>query len=144
MALIPGPGPGGRATVTAARTRCAAAITAVVVVGLGLALRAVSSGSIAKYGGDALYTLLLLVLVVLVAPRIAPLKAAGSALAVSCVIELCQLSSVPAELSGRSVVARLVLGSTFNPPDFFWYLVGAGVGWFLHAQTRQRGERRGP
>ncbi|MDX3697555.1 DUF2809 domain-containing protein [Streptomyces europaeiscabiei] len=112
--------------------RLVAAGAAVVIVGAGLGLRAVAAGDLAKYGGVALYTVLLLALVVLVAPRVTPLTAAGSALAVSWGIEFLQLSGVTAELSQRSAVARLVLGSTFNPPDLFWYAVGAAAGWLVH------------
>ncbi|MGW3246123.1 ribosomal maturation YjgA family protein [Streptomyces sp. NPDC001070] len=114
------------------RTRLVAAGAAVITVGAGLGLRAVAEGNIAKYGGDALYTVLLLALVVLVAPRVTPLTTAGSALAVSWGVEFLQLSEVPAELSRRSYVARLVLGSTFNPPDLFGYAIGAAAGWLVH------------
>ncbi|MEU0056671.1 DUF2809 domain-containing protein [Streptomyces sp. NPDC006334] len=117
---------------TAARTRWAAAAAAAATVGAGLGLRAVAAGEVAKYGGDALYTVLVLTLVVLAAPRATPLAAAGTALAVSWAVELLQLSEVPAELARRSSLARLVLGSTFNPPDLLWYAVGAAAGWLAH------------
>ncbi len=131
---------GSAAAPGAHRIRPAAAAAAVVTVGAGLGLRAVAAGSVAKYGGDALYTVLLVALVVLVAPRWTPLRAAGTALAASWAIELFQLSSLPAELSRHSVAARLVLGSTFNAPDLFWYVVGAAGGWLLH--TAMVAERR--
>ncbi|MFD9136915.1 DUF2809 domain-containing protein [Streptomyces bottropensis] len=115
-----------------ARIRLAAAGAAVMTIGAGLGLRAVGSGSLAKYGADALYTVLLLTLVVVVAPRVTPLTAAGSALAASWAVEFLQLSGATAELSRNSAVARLVLGSTFNPPDLFWYAVGAAAGWLVH------------
>ncbi|MGW4544959.1 ribosomal maturation YjgA family protein [Streptomyces violaceorubidus] len=113
----------------APRTRLAAVVAAVLVVGAGLALRAVATGGVAKYGGDALYTLLLFALVFVAAPRTAPAKAAAVALAVSWGVEFLQLTDVPAHLAGESTVARLVLGSTFNAPDLFWYAVGAAAGW---------------
>ncbi|WP_272263578.1 ribosomal maturation YjgA family protein [Streptomyces xanthophaeus] len=106
-----------------------------------LVLRAMTTGDVAKYGGDALYTVLLLALVVLAAPRVAPLKAASCALAASWAVEFLQLTPVPAELSRHSTVARLVLGSTFNPPDLFWYAAGATAGWLLHAGMRRRRAR---
>ncbi len=56
---------------TTGRTRLAAAAAALVTVGAGLGLRAVATGDVAKYGGDALYTLLILTLVVLLA-RVPP------------------------------------------------------------------------
>ncbi|MFI1029967.1 DUF2809 domain-containing protein [Streptomyces sp. NPDC020951] len=125
------PGNNDRA-VEPARIRLTAVGAAVVTVGAGLTLRAVAAGSLAKYGGDALYTVLLVALVVLLAPRITPLTAAASALTVSWGVEFLQLSEVTAELSQRSAVARFVLGSTFNPPDLFWYAVGAAAGWLVH------------
>ncbi|MEY2242375.1 DUF2809 domain-containing protein [Streptomyces sp. BF23-18] len=129
MPLLPGL---NSHAVEPTRIRLAAAGAAVVTVGAGLGLRAVATGSLAKYGGDALYTVLLLALVVLVAPRVTPLTAAGSALAISWGVEFLQLSEMTAELSQHSPVTRLVLGSTFNPPDLFWYAVGAGAGWLVH------------
>ncbi|WP_328564460.1 DUF2809 domain-containing protein [Streptomyces coelicoflavus] len=111
------------------RTRLAAAVAAVVIVGAGLALRAVAAGEVAKYGGDALYTLLLFALVLVAAPRTAPAKAAVLAMAVSWAVEFLQLTDGPAHLARQSTAARLVLGSTFNAPDLFWYAVGAATGW---------------
>ncbi len=121
------------------RTRLLAAVAALVTVGAGLGLRAVVTGDVAKYGGDALYTLLILTLVVVLAPRSTPARAAGIALAVSWAVELLQLTGLPAGLSARSTAARLVLGSTFNAPDLFWYAVGACAGWLaLRAVVRRR------
>ncbi|MGW6984743.1 ribosomal maturation YjgA family protein [Streptomyces sp. NPDC054932] len=120
------------------RTRLVAAGAAVVTVAAGLGLRAVADGSVAKYGGDALYTVLLLSLFVLLAPRVTPLRAAGAALAASWAVEFLQLTGVPAELSRHSTVARLVLGSTFNAPDLFWYVAGALAGWLVHSALALR------
>ncbi|WP_055574690.1 DUF2809 domain-containing protein [Streptomyces prasinopilosus] len=118
------------------RTRLPAAVAAVAIVGAGLGLRAVAAGDVAKYGGDALYTLLIFALVLLAAPRTATWKAGALALAVSWGVEFSQLSGLPAELSQRSTAARLILGSTFNAPDLFWYAVGALTGWLAVAPRR--------
>ncbi|WP_240801477.1 DUF2809 domain-containing protein [Streptomyces sp. A1136] len=123
------------------RVRLAAATAAAATVGSGLGLRAATAGSVAKYGGDALYTVLLLALVVLIAPRVTPLRAAATALAISWTVEFLQLGPVPAALAARSTIARLVLGSTFNAPDLFWYAVGAAAGWGIHTAV---GSRRRP
>ncbi|WP_327302374.1 DUF2809 domain-containing protein [Streptomyces sp. NBC_01298] len=114
------------------RTRLSAAGAVVVTVGAGLGLRVVATGSLAKYGGDALYTVLVFALVVAAVPRVTARRAAVVALAVSWAVEFLQLTGVPAELSRHSVLARLVLGSTFNPPDLFWYAVGAAACWLGH------------
>ncbi|MEF9902249.1 ribosomal maturation YjgA family protein [Streptomyces sp. P9-A2] len=123
------------------RIRLSAAGAALATVGAGLGLRAVATGEVAKYGGDALYTLLIVALVVLVAPRVTAWKAGALALAISWGVEFLQLSELPAELSRHSTAARLILGSTFNAPDLFWYAVGALVGWLVVA-SRRAGRRR--
>ncbi|MGW7417131.1 ribosomal maturation YjgA family protein [Streptomyces sp. NPDC054863] len=114
------------------RTRWYALGAAAVAIAAALGIRAVFSGGFAKYSGDALYTVLLYALVVAVAPRVRPVVAAGVALGVSWVLELFQLTSVPAELSARSWLLRQVFGSTFNAPDLFWYVVGAAGAWTVH------------
>jgi hypothetical protein len=35
-------------------------------------------------------------------------------------------------------VLRPLLGSTFNPPDLFWYAVGAAAAWAAHAWALAR------
>lgn len=132
-----------RAGTNPAGTRLAAAGAVVVTVGAGLGLRAVATGSPAKYGGDALYTVLIYALIVLVLPRVTALRAAAGALAASWVVEFLQLTGVPAELSRHSGLARLVLGSTFNPPDLLWYAVGAAAGWLGHTASRRLSDRPG-
>lgn len=112
-------------------------MAAVLTVAAGLGVRAGAGESFAKPAGDALYTVLICTLVVLVAPRVKPVTAAGVALGISWAIECAQLTGVPAELSQQSVAARLVLGSTFNPPDLFWYAVGAAVAAAAHGLARR-------
>jgi hypothetical protein len=50
--------------------------------------------------------------------------AGAVALGVCWAVELAQLSPVPAALSARSTLARLVLGSRFNVADLIWYAIG--------------------
>ncbi|MFC5663720.1 DUF2809 domain-containing protein [Kitasatospora misakiensis] len=116
--------------------RGAAAVAAVLTVGAGLGVRTVAGGEAAKYAGDALYTVLLYALAVLLAPRLRPPVAAAWAAGLSWAVELFQLTGVPDDLARRSVLARLVLGSTFNAPDLLWYLVGAGLAALVHAVVR--------
>lgn len=123
--------------------RAAALAAAVLTVVAGLGVRAVGGGEFAKYAGDALYTVLVYALVLLAAPRLRPLPAAGLAAALSWAVELFQLTGVPDELGRRSTLARLVLGSTFNPPDLFWYLVGAALAAVLHAGAGRPARRPG-
>ncbi|MGW0699680.1 ribosomal maturation YjgA family protein [Streptomyces sp. NPDC002867] len=125
------------------RIRLVAVAAAALTVAAGLGVRAFAHGGVAKYAGDALYTVLILTLVLFVAPLSRPVLAAGAALVFSCAVEGLQLTGVPAELSRHSVVARLVLGSTFNAPDLVWYAVGAALGWCVHSSLLRRSGRPG-
>lgn len=113
-----------------------ACVAAVLTVATGLGIRSTATGAVAKYAGDALYTVLILTLVVLLAPRVRPGTAAGAALGLSCAVELFQLTGVPADLAAHSTLARLVLGTSFNAPDLLWYAIGAAVGWAVHRAVR--------
>ncbi|MCX4846130.1 DUF2809 domain-containing protein [Streptomyces sp. NBC_00893] len=132
---------GGVAVVsrTARRTRAVAAGAAVLTVLAGLGVRAFTDGDLAKYAGDTLYTVLICALAAVIAPGARPVVRAGAALAFSWAVELLQLTGVPADLSRHSAVARLVLGSTFNAPDLFWYAVGAGFAWAVTAPVTSPG-----
>ncbi|MEU8927693.1 DUF2809 domain-containing protein [Kitasatospora sp. NPDC048545] len=119
------------------RARAVAGAAAVVTVAAGLGVRAVAGGDVAKYAGDALYTVLLYALIVLAVPRVRPVRAGVAAAALSWAVELFQLTGLPDAWGRRSTCARLVLGSTFNPPDLFWYLVGAVGAVLLHRAARR-------
>ncbi|GIJ49940.1 membrane protein [Virgisporangium aliadipatigenens] len=108
-------------------------LTASAILGAGLGVRAFTGGAFAKYAGIALYAALVYALVAWLFPRLAPQWTAVAATGFCWLVELAQLTPWPAELSERSVIARLVLGSTFNPPDLFWYFVGAAVLFGAHA-----------
>lgn len=122
-----------------ARVRGVAAGAALLTVAAGLGVRTVADGAVAKYAGDALCTVLVCALVALCAPRARPLAVAGAGLGISWAVELLQLTGVPAALSERSAVARLVLGSTFNAPDLLWYAVGAAAAWAVHRAVTSGG-----
>ncbi|GIH29772.1 membrane protein [Acrocarpospora phusangensis] len=96
-----------------------------VVLALGLGVRAFAGGDFAKYAGVALYTTLIYAIL---AFWLRPVYAALSSVAISWAVEFFQLTGIPAALSAQSFLARLVLGSTFNAPDLFWYAAGAGLG----------------
>ncbi|WP_036319994.1 ribosomal maturation YjgA family protein [Microbispora sp. ATCC PTA-5024] len=127
--------------VTRTRVAASAAVAATLIA--GVALRVVVQGDVAKYAGDALYTVLIYALLVVLAPRARPVTVASLALGLSWAVEFFQLTPVPAELSRHSFVARLVLGSTFNAPDLFWYAAGAGFCWLLHSVASRPREPRG-
>ncbi|MFD3919860.1 DUF2809 domain-containing protein [Streptomyces sp. NPDC058595] len=129
-----------------ARKRAVAGVVAVGTVVAGLGVRVVDEGGVGKYGGVALYAVLVYVLVVLAAPRVRPVVAGAGAFAFSCAVELLQLSGVTEEPAEWSVVVRLVLGSTFNAPDLLWYAVGAALAASAHtwAGGRRAARERRP
>jgi hypothetical protein len=112
-------------------SRLPVALAAVLTVVAGLAVRLLWDGPVAKYAGDALYTVLIYALIVLAWRHVRPVVAALVAAGLSWVIEFAQLGEIPA-------ILRPVLGSTFNPPDLFWYAVGAAAAWALHARLSHR------
>lgn len=118
------------------RQRLVPATAAAVTVAAGLSVRSVLGGDLAKYAGDALYALLIFWLVLVVAPRTRAWVAAAVSFGASVAVELFQLTGVPAELGAHSMLARLVLGTTFNAPDLPFYAVGAALGWALHVAAR--------
>jgi hypothetical protein len=114
------------ATRVSEMPRLPVAIAAVLTIAAGLGIRLLGNGPFAKYAGDALYTVLIYLLLVLAWPAIRPWVAALVSAGLSWAIEFAQLGDIPA-------VLRPVLGSTFNPPDLFWYAVGAAIAWAVHA-----------
>jgi hypothetical protein len=108
-------------------TRLPALAAAVLILAAGLGVRAVTSGAFAKYAGVALYAALVYTLVVVMVPRWRPLRTGLVAVGFCWLVEFAQLTPYPADLSARSGLARLVLGSTFHPPDLFWYAVGVAA-----------------
>jgi hypothetical protein len=83
-----------------------------------------SSGALAQYSGTALYAAMIYAGVFLLIPRAEPRAAGAAAIAFCWLVELLQLTGLPAELSERSLVARLVLGVQFDPLDLAWYAIG--------------------
>ncbi|WP_307834423.1 DUF2809 domain-containing protein [Paractinoplanes lichenicola] len=118
--------------MTHQRTRATALAAAVLCLGLAFAVRLLasnagvldSSGPLAQYSGTALYGTLILAGVYLLLPAIRPLTAGAAALGFCWAVELFQLTGIPADLSARSVLARLALGIQFDPADLAWYAVG--------------------
>jgi hypothetical protein len=91
----------------------------------GLAVARSGTGPWADPAGDALYAALVYVLVLLVAPRASPWVAAGVATVSCTLVELAQLTGIPAELVGHAPVLRYALGTTFNAVDLVVYAVAA-------------------
>jgi hypothetical protein len=90
----------------------------------GPTFRACTEGTVAKAGGDILYAVGVYAFVLLLRPRTTGRVTAAIAVAVCWAVEFAQLTPFPAEASRHSTLSRLVLGSTFHPPDLAYYLIG--------------------
>jgi len=90
----------------------------------GLAMRGFASGAVAQHSGTALYAALVYSGVLLVWPRVRPWVIGALAAGFCWLVELTQLTGVPARLAQESVLFRLVLGAQFDPVDLVWYPVG--------------------
>jgi hypothetical protein len=105
-------------------SRLLLALSAAAFLAVGLALRATTDGVVQNASGTALYASLVYVGIVFAVPRIGPWLAGAIAVGFCWLVELSQLTGVPADLSERSLAARLVLGVKFDPADMLWYPVG--------------------
>ncbi len=114
------------------RSRLPGAAAAILTVAVGLAVHTYGDGRLAGYVGDALYTVMVYALVVVVRPSIGPAVAACWALGISWAVEFLQLTDIPAQLSAAVPAMRLVVGTTYNALDLVAYVVGAALAYLVH------------
>lgn len=114
------------------RNRLLYAALMVLVMGSGLLWRSrwVSFPAFfTKYGGDALWALLVFCGFGFLFTRISTLRLAIISLGFAWIIEFSQLYHAPWIDAFRAMrVGHLVLGSTFNAPDLLAYAVGIAMG----------------
>lgn len=104
--------------------RLGALAAAALFLAVALAIRAVDHGGLRQYSGTALYASMVYAGVLFLSPRLAPVPAGLVAVGFCWLVEFAQLTGIPAELSARSLLARLVLGVQFDWTDIAWYPVG--------------------
>jgi hypothetical protein len=119
------------------------ALVVVVAAGLGVRYGLARVPFVAKYGGVALWSVMAYASILVLAPRLSVRAAALIALAVSFAVELAQLTPVPAALSARHILLRLLLGTSFSPYDLIAYTAGVAVAAAGHAGWREGSRRRG-
>lgn len=116
------------------RNRLLYAIDIVLVIGTGLLWRSgllPLSKFLSKYGGDALWALVVFLCFGFAFPRIATLRIALAAVAFAWSIEFLQLYRAPwLDNLRTSLPGRLILGNSFNAPDLLAYLIGIALGAF--------------
>jgi len=128
------------------RRRPALAVAALATVATGLAVRSAGSAglpqSVSGPAGDALYAVLVYVLVGALAVRVRPWALAAVAWALSAAVELAQLTGVPAAVVALWDPARWVLGTTFHAPDLASYAVGAVLAALVDTAVARRRRQR--
>lgn len=115
-------------TRTRARSRLAVlAFAAAACIALGLTVRLIGDGAWSGPAGDALYAVLIYLLLATLLPRAPRLRVGVSAFLVCAAIELLQLTIIPAAISEVLPAARWVLGTTFVGTDLILYGLGCAV-----------------
>ncbi|MER7332915.1 MULTISPECIES: DUF2809 domain-containing protein [unclassified Micromonospora] len=129
-------------SITVRRCRLLGLAAAAGFLAVALVIRATAGGGIEQHSGTALYASMVWAGVLFLRPRTAPLSAGAVAIAFCWAVEVSQLTGIPAALSARSLLARLVLGVQFDPVDLAWYPVGVLPLVALHQIARRASQRR--
>lgn len=114
-------------------------LAAAAVTFIGLVLHFLSLGDMASLITDALYTVLVYLVLAIIAPRAKRLWLAVIAFVFSALIELSQLTGVPAQLAESFPASSLIFGTTFSALDLVAYAVGAGAAYFADRVISARG-----
>ncbi|MBP1136378.1 hypothetical protein JOE31_002610 [Arthrobacter sp. PvP023] len=111
---------------------CVAGLMSVV---LGLSIRTFSDAAWTGPAGDGMYAALVYILVAILIPSKPKVLIATAAVTVCVMIELFQLTGLPAELGDSWPPLRLVLGTTFGTADLLAYAVGTAVAYAVDRTT---------
>jgi hypothetical protein len=110
--------------------------------GLGLAVHFRGEGAAADPAADALYAVLIYLLVAFIRPRTHSVLIGAVALSFCVAIELFQLTGIPLALNEITPLARLVFGTTFVAADLLSYAAGvvviASIDHLVRRQVRRR------
>ncbi len=99
----------------------------------------VGEGFIHNHLGGAIYVIFWILLFSLIFPKYSHLRLSVCVFSVTCLIEFTQLIHAPILEKAREIfIIRALFGSTFNPFDFIWYLVGAVLGYILVVITTKK------
>ena len=107
-------------------SRAVAGAVAVGLVGVGLMVSRLEH-PLADPVGDALYAAFVYALLVVIAPRARPSAVAVIAFGLCVLVELAQLTGIPAAVVDAFPAARYALGTTFVAVDLVAYAAGVGA-----------------
>ena len=122
------------------RIRLILAIAAVVPA--GLVVKFCVAGTLGKwcnlYGAAVLYEVCWVLLLRLVVPRLAPVTCGTIVFIVTCALEFLQLWRLPAlDAVRRTFLGAALLGTSFDPWDFVYYVAGSSLGVLLAIAIRR-------
>ena len=85
-----------------------------------------------RYGAAILYEVFWILLLRLLLPRLRPGTAAIGVCIATCILETLQLWQPPwLEAIRRTFAGGVLLGTTFDPHDFLYYVLGSALGYAL-------------
>lgn len=131
-------------TVNSTRRRITLAVVAAVTVGIGLVVHLGVSGMIGDIVGDALYAVLIYLLVAFLAPRRPRPAIAVVAFVFCAAVELLQLTGLPREWATLFPPIRLVLGSGFDVRDLAVYAGAVAVAALVDVVVTRASAGSGP
>lgn len=114
------------------------AFVAFDVVIAGLLIHFFLKGDVASLVADALYTVLIYLIIAVILPLAAHWRIAAWAFGFSTLIEILQLSSLPTRWGNSFPPLRLIFGTTFSVWDIVAYAVGALVALAVDFVVTQR------
>ena len=95
-----------------------------LIVATGFLVHFLTQGIVSDFVGDALYAVLVYLVVSFVVVRRPSLQVAVIAILLCVAVELFQLTGVPSSLAEVFAPVRYLLGTTFNALDLVAYVVG--------------------
>ncbi len=118
-------------------------VAAALVVAVGLAVHLAGSGPLADAAGDALYAVMIYLVIAILLPRASVWVVGASAVVVCTAIEVFQLTGLPGAWAETFWPIRLVLGVGFDARDLVAYGAGAAAAVGCDLALRALDERRG-
>jgi len=106
------------------RRRLTLAAAAVLILITGLVVTYATVGFVGDLVGDALYAVLIFLLVSFILVRMNSWRVAVIAILICTGIELFQLTGLPVDIAAVFPPARFVLGTAFDPVDLIAYIGG--------------------
>lgn len=130
--------PPARGHIGVAERRKHLLMAAAFVIAAGLVVHFLGSGPLADSAGDALYAVMVYLVVGVALPRTGVVFVAMIAAGICAVIEVFQLTGLPAAWAQSFWPVRLVLGVRFDPRDLIFYALGACAAASLDVAIRRR------